>query len=63
MREKEKEMREREEGCLSLGDKGLPLDREETDLAHRKRPMNDLCRYKRKHPAGMRCLIVIGRVN
>lgn len=37
MREKEKEMREREEGCLSLGDKGLPLEREETNLAHRRR--------------------------
>ena len=36
MREKEKGTRERRQGYLSQRDKGLPLDREETDMPHRK---------------------------
>jgi hypothetical protein len=36
MKEKEKGTRERGKGYLSWRDKGLPLDREETDTAHRK---------------------------
>jgi hypothetical protein len=37
MKGKGKGVRERGQGCLSLsGDKGLPLDKEETHMAHDK---------------------------
>jgi hypothetical protein len=35
-RRKRKRGREREDGHLSWEDRGLPLDREETDTAHRQ---------------------------
>jgi hypothetical protein len=56
--EKEKGKRERTKRYFSGGgDKGLPLDREETDVAHRK-----MMAYKdkRKKRVRVRCLILIG---
>ena len=41
-------------------DKGLPLDREETDVAHRKMVVY---KSKGKPCVRMRCLILIGHVN
>jgi hypothetical protein len=46
---------------VSQRDKGLPLDREETDVAHRK-----MATYKGergKLHVRMRCFILIGQVN
>lgn len=40
-------------------DRGLPLDREKTDVAHRKMAV----RIKGKPCVRMRCLILIGHVN
>ena len=52
--------KEREEGHLFPRDKGLPLDREETDVAHRKMEVykgtRGRCRIRTK------CLISIGHV-
>ena len=41
-------------------DKGLPLDREETDVAHRKMAV---IKIKRKHYVKMRYLFLIGNIN
>ena len=42
MREKRKGTRERGQGYLSQRDKGLPLDGEETDVAHRQMVVDKL---------------------
>ena len=60
MKDKGKETREREEGYMSPEDKGLPLDREETDVAHRKMVVY---KSKGKPCVRMSWLLLIGHVN
>lgn len=60
MKEKVKEARKGGGVFVPEWDKGLPLDREETNVAHRKMAV---IKIKRKHYVKMRYLFLIGNIN